>query len=119
MKALSDRALLTVGWTGFLGFATLFLREVVYLTGLGALNGGLEGGRRFIGGHGTYREVPRWFCNLLGMNWPRSCDSGGHDRLADTISAAQAARRTYSLALNRRTAPRPGLAPAAGRATLT
>lgn len=34
MKALSDRALLTVGRTGFLGFATLFFREVVYLRGL-------------------------------------------------------------------------------------
>lgn len=77
MKALSDRALLTVGWTGFLGFATLFFREVVYLDGLGALNGRLEGGRCFIGVHGTYREVPRWFCDLLGMNWPRSCGSWG------------------------------------------
>lgn len=65
MTALSDRALLTVARTGFLGFATLFFREVVYLGGVGALNGRLEGGRSFIGGHGTYREVPRWFYDLL------------------------------------------------------
>ena len=73
MTALSDRALLTVARTGFLGFATLFFREVVYLGGIGALNGRLEGGRSFIGGHGRDGSTT---CSL-GMNWPRFCGSWG------------------------------------------
>ena len=60
-----DRLLLTLWRTGFLGFVTFGFREVVYLGGLGALNGRIDADRAFIAGHGAEREVAPWFHALL------------------------------------------------------
>lgn len=60
-----DRLLLTLWRTGCLGFVTFGFREVVYLGGLGALNGRIDGQRAFIVGHGAEREVAPWFHALL------------------------------------------------------
>lgn len=65
--AIGDRALLTIWRTGFLGFVTFGLREIVYLGGLGALNGRVDGDRAFIAGHGAEREVSPWFHALLAV----------------------------------------------------
>lgn len=66
-----DRLLLTMWRTGFLGFVAFGFREIVYLGGLGALNGRVDGDRAFIAGHGAEREVARW-CHALLSGYERA-----------------------------------------------